>query len=337
MKNWLARLFGGAAAAPGAATAVAASAAAAAASGAGAAIGAGDEDAAGAARRVLDAAFWRWLTQDVAGEPTDAARQRALDAVARLATAPGAAADMVPRVPEVIPRLLRSLRDEGVSSGELARQVARDPALLAETIREANSPFYRPASPVRSIDAAVMVLGQNGLRMLIARAAFRPVIGMRAGACANRVAPQVWRHSERCARVAGLLAPGLGADPFEAYLAGLMHDVGLVVAFRLFDRFLGTSGVPQDVAFAAAALDGARALSARIAQHWELPAPVAGAIVRAGRAGTRPLAEALGQADRLAKLRLLFDAGALGADDARLATLPAAQAHVFGRLGDDAA
>ncbi len=328
MKNWFARLLGGGGGGAGPRDGATPAAAA-----YDAAVTPPDP----AAPRVLDAAFWRWLTQDVAGEPAEGARQRALGAVERLAAAPGAAADLVPRVPEVIPRLLRSLRDEGVSTGELARQVARDPSLLAETIREANSPFYRPAAPVRSIDAAVMVLGQNGLRMLIARAAFRPVIGMRAGACANRVAPQVWRHSERCARAAGLVAPGLGADPFEAYLAGLMHDVGLVVAFRLFDRFLGAAGVPQDVAFATAALDGARELSGRIAQHWELPPAVAGAIVRAGRVGPRPLAEALGQADRLAKLRLLFEAGALGPDDARLAALPPPQAHVFEHLGQDPA
>jgi HD-like signal output (HDOD) protein len=284
---------------------------------------------------VLDAAFWRWLTQDAAGEPPEALRERALAELVLLRDAAARAADLVPRVPEVIPGLLRSLRDENVSAADLARQVARDPALLAETIREANSSFYRPATPVRSIDAAVMVLGLNGLRMLLARAAFRPVIGAGAGPCARLAAPRVWRHAEHCARAAALLAPGLGADPFEAYLAGLVHDVGLVVALRLFDRVLDAPAVPQDVGFAGAALAGARELSGAIALQWELPAPVAAAIVRAGRAGARPLADALGRAVHLARLRLLYDAGALAADDARLAALARPEAEAFARLGGD--
>lgn len=323
MKNWIARLFGGDARASRPAGTDAPAPAAA-------------EPACAipgpAAPASLDAAFWHWLSGAIAGEAPPGAPQRLLDELDRLAEHPGDAAELVPRMPEVIPRLLRSLRDDAISGAELARQVARDPVMVAETIREANSSYYRPAKPVRTIDAAVMVLGQNGLRMLLARVAFRPVIGMAAGSCAREAAPRLWLHAERCALAGALLAPGLDADPFEGYLAGLMLDMGLVVAFRLADRILEGPFVPQDEAFAAAVLDGARELSARIALHWELPPPIAAAILRAGRAGTQPLAEALGQADRVARLRLLTDAGLLAADDPQLAALPHPAARVFERL-----
>jgi HD-like signal output (HDOD) protein len=327
MKNWIARLFGGDAAAPrrdgqaGRADAPAPAASAAA--------------AAPAPPASLDAAFWHWLSASIGGAAPPAARQRLLDELERLGEHPADAAELVPRMPEVIPRLLRSLRDDAVSAAELARQVGRDPVMVAETIREANSSYYRPAKPVRTIDAAVMVLGQNGLRMLLARVAFRPVIGMAAGSCARHAAPRLWLHAERCARAGALLAPSFDADPFEGYLAGLLHDMGLVVAFRLADRILEGPFVPQDEAFAEAVLAGARELSARIALHWELPPPIGAAILRAGRAGTQPLAEALGQADRVARLRLLADAGLLAPDDARLAALAPAAARVFERLRAD--
>ncbi|MDN4054331.1 HDOD domain-containing protein [Massilia sp. YIM B02763] len=323
MKNWIARLFG--------TTAVAARPAGAAGRAPGVAGPAGAAPDAGAPLS-LDAAFWRWLTDPIAGESPDAAQRRLLDELERLGEHPGDAAELVPRMPEVIPRLLRSLRDDAVSGAELARQVGRDPVMVAETIREANSACYRPAKPVRTVDAAVMVLGQNGLRMLLARVAFRPVIGLAAGSCARQAAPRLWRHAEHCARAGALLAPGLGADPFEAYLAGLMHDMGLVVAFRLADRILEGPFVPQDEAFATAVLDGARALSARIALHWELPPPVAAAIFRAGRSATQPLGEALGEADRVARLRLLLDAGLLVPGDPTLAGLGAAASRVLERL-----
>jgi HD-like signal output (HDOD) protein len=280
----------------------------------------------------VDLAFWHWLTRDSAGAAPPAALQRVLDELERLAREPLEAAELVPRVPQVIPRLLRSLRDEDVSGAALARQIAGDAVLVAETIREANSPFYRSARPVRTIDAAVLVLGRNGLRMLLARVAFRPIVGLQTGPCARQAAPLIWRHSALCARAASLLAPGMDADPFEAYLAGLMHDIGLVVALRLLDRGLEPPLVPQEPAFALAALAGARALSARIALHWELPVVVGAAILRLGDAAPPALAAALGLGDRLAKLRMLADAGVLAADDPAVAGLPGPAARVFARL-----
>jgi HD-like signal output (HDOD) protein len=179
------------------------------------------------------------------------------------------------------------------------------------------------------------VLGQNGLRMLLARAAFRPIIGMQGGVHAKVAASRVWRHTERCALAASLLAPTLHADPFEAYLAGLMHDLGLIVALRLFDRVAETGALPQDAPSAARLLDAARELSGRIALYWDLPPPVAAAILGAGSASSppaTPLARTLERAVRIARLRLLADHGLLAPGSPSLAALDGAGQRVFGRL-----
>lgn len=278
----------------------------------------------------LDVAFYRWLSGDIvhAGE---ASEQLILDELARLVRQPESAAGLVPRVPAVIPQLLRSLRDEGVSAAELARQVSQDVTLVAEVIREVNSPYYRPTAPVRTIEGALMLLGQNGLRMLLARVAFRPVISAQTGRLARQVAPHIWSQSELCAQAAGMAAPGLEADPFEAYLAGLMQNVGLIVAFRLVDQVAGPGALPRSDEFAQALQDSARTLSARIAALWELPPPVSMAILQAGQLDVPPLAQALYQGDRLARLRLLLDAGVDGAHEAA-AALTGEQARIFDKL-----
>jgi HD-like signal output (HDOD) protein len=344
MKQWLTRLFGGGAPAapaqtppspsrPGSASPSASPLSAPAAT----AIPAFD----GVAPPHVDLAFVRWLTDPVRGDAAASAESGILAELARLARDPAAAGALVPRVPAVVPQLLKSLRDDSVSSADLARQIARDAVLVAEVIREANSPYFRSGRPVTTIDGAVMVLGENGLRILLARVAFRPVINMQGGRAPDRivrlVAPRLWLHTDACALAASLLAPELGADPFEAYLAGLVLDVGLVVAFRLIEQ-LGHPVVPQSDAFCAALLAGARELSASIAAHWELPPFVAGAIVRAGRPASlptaQPLADTLGRADLLAKLRLLLDHGVFGAGDAPLPALLAGPAgRHFERLG----
>ena len=327
MKNWIARLFGGGEAILPATPAVADPAPPATAASAAAA----EPDP------ILD--FWRWLTAGAAASaPTAQAQQHAqlvLAELDRLIAAPLDAAGLVPRVPEVIPQLLRSLRDEAASSAELARQVARDPALVAELIREANSPFYRSATQVRTIDAALLVLGRNGLRMLLARAAFRPLAGTQGGRHTRQAAPRIWRHTEKTALAASLLASGMQADPFEAYLSGLMADLGLIVALRLFDGMLETDALPQDPAFVAALLGRTRVLAAHIAVQWELPPPIAAAILGAGGSGPsagQPLAATLGQAERLALVDLLVDSGALAQNDPAMAALDRASVRVLERL-----
>ena len=278
----------------------------------------------------LDLVFFRWLAGP-AVHAGAAPEGLILDELARLARQPEAAADLVPRVPAVIPQLLRSLRDESMSANELARQLAQDVTLVAEVIREVNSPYYRASSKVSNIEGALMLLGQNGLRLLLARVAFRPVIGLQTGRLARQAAPQVWSQSEKCAAAASLAAPALGANPFEAYLAGLMQNVGLIVAFRLMDQVAGTAALPQSDAFAHALLDSARTLSARIAALWELPPPVSQAILQAGQPDVTALAQALHTGDRLAKLRVLQGADVEGAEELASA-LSGDQQRIFDKL-----
>lgn len=314
MKKWLARWFGNGeddsapAPAPAPAAAIAAAAQA-----------TPDSAPAGSAPQAdIDAAFYRWLTGAIDLPVPASAEKLILDELARLAATQGAGADLVPRVPAVIPQLLRSLRDESLSGTELSRQLSQDVVLVAEVIREANSPYYHPSIPVKSVETAVRLLGQNGLRMVIARVSFRPIISMQTGRFARQVAPQLWQQSEKCAHAARLLAPTLRANPFEAYLAGLMHNVGLIVAFRLIDQLYADAPLPHSTAFCAGLFAQARLLSARIGELWEFPVTVTAAIEQAGlpaAPATPPLAEAVALSDRLAKLRMLVDAGQVAADD----------------------
>jgi HD-like signal output (HDOD) protein len=331
MKNWIARLFGGGTAAAAAEPTVAQ-----------AAVAKGDAQPGASAVSPAPATpgaedLWHCLTAGAAASaPTPQAlahAQLVLAELDRLIQAPSDAEGLVPRVPEVVPQLLRSLRDEDASSADLARLVARDPALVAELIREANSPYYRSSSQVRTIDAALLVLGRNGLRMLIARAAFRPLIGMQGGRHSRQAGPRLWNHTENCALAASLLAPSFRTDPFEAYLAGLMDDLGLIVAFRLFDGVLEADALPQDPAFVGALLARTRTLAARIAMQWEMPPPIAAAIL--GAASQPPatgLASALREAERLACLRMMMDQGVQDADYPGADEGEDERARVFERL-----
>jgi HD-like signal output (HDOD) protein len=289
-----------------------------------------------------NAAFYRWLTASNGYDAPTEVEGRILDLVTRLARQPGEAANLVPRVPEAIPRILASLGDEDASVGELSRQVAEDVVLVAEVIREANSAYYRPISPVKNVEAAIMMLGQNGLRMLLARIAFRPLVRLQDAGFARQAAPPLWNQSVGCALAASLMAPGLSTGVFESYLAGLMQNVGLVVALRLSDRVCEANRMPGKVpgsrSFGAALFAASRQLSGAIADYWAFPPEVGRAIVAAdapaeGAAGH--LAQALALGDRIAKLRLLIDARVLDEDDALVSEgLDAFQRRCLGKLAN---
>lgn len=268
----------------------------------------------------LDLAFFRLLAgPHLSGAAGDAGAVPVFDALARLARDPAVAAELVPRVPAVIPQLLRSLRDDDSSVAGLANQLAQDPVLVAAVIREVNGPAYRSTAPVRNLEGALLLLGQNGLRMVLARVAFRPLIGSGGGRLARAAAPLLSRQSEGSALAGALLAPRHGADPFLAYLAGLMHNIGLVVALRLVDGLLPGGALPDTDAFGLRLVGAARLLSARIAGEWGLPGAIGHAIAQIGNPGdpgdpgearnAASLPATLGQADRLAKLHLLAAGG----------------------------
>jgi HD-like signal output (HDOD) protein len=299
-------------------------------------IGGGDTNVRAVAGPVAcDTTFYRWLTAAAGYAAPAEIEQRILDRVAALAFNPREAAELVPRVPEIIPKLLGSLGEDGASTAELARLVTEDTVLVAEVVREANSAYYRPLTTVKTVEAAIMMLGQNGLRMLLARLAFRPLIRLQASGFARQAAPQVWRHAEKSALAASLVAPGVCAAPFDAYLAGLMQNVGLVVAFRLADRVTQDGRIPGSGEFGLRLFEASRQLAAAIALYWEFPPDASDAIATAGAPGDFRLAQALAQGDCIAKLRLLIDAGVIGEDDSLVGHgLDKFQRRCLGKLVD---
>ena len=289
----------------------------------------------------IDAIYYRWLAAAGATQASKQAEQQILDELTRLASEPIAGAALIPRIPAIIPQLMRTLQDENMSAAELSRQLAQDVLLVAEVYREANRPCYHSrynASPsINNMEGAIMLLGQNGMRMLLARVAFRPIVSMQSGGLTIRTAPLIWRQSEKCALAANLVAPALQANAFDAYLAGLMANVGLVVAFRLIDQMHAPDAFPQSDAFIAQVFAQARILSVRIAELWEFPESVTRAIGHAAAdADADPQAQALALGERLSKLRMLVDTGRFPADDPFVMTgLGKSELLVFDKLADD--
>src|SRR5882724_602634 len=108
-----------------------------------------------------------------------------------------------PRRPNLLPQLMRAINDEDVSRRELSAIIARDPALVGSLLKMANSAFYRVSSrQVETIERAIVLMGSDGLRSLVAAALMQPIFKVSSTGTFARFPEIVWEHAMRTAHAA---------------------------------------------------------------------------------------------------------------------------------------
>ncbi len=139
--------------------------------------------------------------------------------------------------PQVLLRLLRMVDDDGATMVELAELIERDPGLCARILTAANSPALRRGNPLHSMENCLVALGTRLVRSIATCLSVQSMFERHSGAAAPDLAA-FWTHSLLVAELSRELASASAcARPDEAYLAGLLHDVGELI-------LLAALGVP---------------------------------------------------------------------------------------------
>jgi HD-like signal output (HDOD) protein len=280
---------------------------------------------------------WLFERADEGGLELNPHEVQVLETLSAILGSQQSGAALVRRMPGLIPQLLQSLRSESFSGSALSRTISSDVVLVAAVIRLANSCYQGTGATVTSVEQAVILIGQEGLRQLITAVAFRPIVDVNSGFYVRRLAPILWEHSERCAVAARALAPRLGIEAFDAFLAALLQNVGLTVALRSMDQ--ATHGEPllgSGLFWAQLARD-ARKLGVSIAREWNFPDTVVQALAEQGGlrkgAAMSPLGRLLMLVDYLGRVRVLVEQGLLeDGDPALMAGLPEDAADLYALL-----
>ncbi|HZH98943.1 MAG TPA: HDOD domain-containing protein, partial [Fimbriimonadaceae bacterium] len=138
----------------------------------------------------------------------------------------------LPVLPQIVSSVMKLADDPDASARSMERIIERDPAIAAKILRVANSSLYG-VSQIPSIARAISVLGLNSIRSLVIGVAYQQIIAGREQAKSfNKL--DFWKHSLAVATAARIIAKiKLPAKAEELYLAGMMHDVGMLV----LDRF----------------------------------------------------------------------------------------------------
>jgi len=223
----------------------------------------------------------------------------------------------LPRLPTVLPQLLRTLKSDTAAGGELAKLVGRDPLMVGEVMRVTGSVYYRAAQPVSNLQQAVVLLGQDGLHRVITQHAMKPILLANAGGLGH-AGEYLWDHAERCAHACAWLGRLDGVDPFEAYLAGIICHTGTGAVVRLLGQLLADAPTPSlDARFIARCAALSSRLSLQAARHWGLPVRVIAAFdehQQPDNTAGSALGRALAAADTLAMAHLLGAQGLLPTD-----------------------
>lgn len=220
----------------------------------------------------------------------------------------------VPPSPVVALRLLQVLDDPESAMASVVGALEKDQGLAALVLRLSNSVKYRRSGEVTTLAQAVARVGRSVLReVAVARELHDRTLGRGPLVALRR---RAWRDALTSAQVAGHIAPWFGVKREEAWIAGLLHDIGRVPAIGLLEDVLTEhpdADTRTEEGWWALVESHHVALGMRLADAWKLPAMVASAIESHHRDYEQgPLLEVLRAADQV--VRMLEGRGFVPAD-----------------------
>lgn len=145
--------------------------------------------------------------------------------------------DDFPAPPMLLTQILELTSDPATPVDKVATVLSGDVGITAKLLKLSNSAFYGHSRTVTSVKQAIVMLGFHTVRSLVVAASTQSLYagckdyeGLRKG---------MWEHSLATAVFAKILATRLSAwQPEEAYVAGLLHDIGKLVLLQRFpERF----------------------------------------------------------------------------------------------------
>ncbi|MCH7993768.1 MAG: HDOD domain-containing protein [Planctomycetes bacterium] len=138
----------------------------------------------------------------------------------------------MPSLPQVVERVLGKLRDSKCSLAKIADMIAEDQVVTASVLRMANSPLYRGLNRIAAIRPAVTRLGSRAVQTLMLHESVRSTMFQATGSY-KEYAKLLWRCSFAGACVMRELARFTTIDAEDAFLIGLLHDIGSVIVLRI--------------------------------------------------------------------------------------------------------
>jgi HD-like signal output (HDOD) protein len=135
-----------------------------------------------------------------------------------------ALSDGLPTLPAYVFELNSMLAAKPVNLKRVAEIIRTDPSLTAQVLRLCNSAFMGCRERVTRIEHAVMLVGTERLRTMVLTCSLIEYVGHRVS---SEEIQSFWQHCFLTAALSERLSRGIAySQPEQAYLAGLLHDIG---------------------------------------------------------------------------------------------------------------
>lgn len=186
-------------------------------------------------------------------------------------------------LPEITLKIVELVEDPKSTAQDLHKVINNDPALCARILKVVNSSFYGLPGQIGSINRAIVMLGLNAVKNIAIAASLAKLF--RGGDLTPSFsARDLWTHSVATAAISKMLADALKLGlSDEAFLSGLIHDIGVMVEMQsdrsklidVINRTGGDSkGVPAtNLIEAEDAIFGAnhQEFGAALCERWKFP------------------------------------------------------------------
>lgn len=138
-------------------------------------------------------------------------------------------------LPEITLKIVELVEDPKSTAQDLHKVISNDPALCSRILKVVNSSFYGLPGQIASINRAIVMLGLNAVKNIAIAASLAKLF--RGGELTpNFSARDLWNHSTSVAATCKIIADSLRLGlSDEAFLAGLIHDIGVMVEMQ-YDR-----------------------------------------------------------------------------------------------------
>ncbi len=176
----------------------------------------------------------------------------------------------IPVLPTLAGRVIEVASDPDVSLVQLANLIAKDQVLASRLLQLANSAYCAPMQEIATIPEAVVRIGSDGVRNLVFTVCFSS--RMYDPAIYGEQGRLLIEHGIGTAYMARILADQAGEPEDEAFLVGLLHDIGKLLILKLaydYKRRSGTSVPENEVANALA--EHHASFGATTLRRWHLP------------------------------------------------------------------
>jgi len=184
----------------------------------------------------------------------------------------------LPTLPSVATRLLR-LTAEGSTSNarEVGQIIESDQALTARVLRLVNSPHYGLGRPIGTVAEAVVLMGFEAIHNSVLSIQVFDLFGEIPESAFDRKG--FWKHAVAVGCCAELLAEHLaGKEGDQAFVAGLLHDIGKVALDACFPaefaramELVRERGMPSVLAEQREIGADHTVVGKRLAEAWNLP------------------------------------------------------------------